>query len=102
MLSLLARLTRVLVTKKILPIWSSLVGLSSFYETGDNTNQNASGFQLYVGLVTNHDQIANINLDTTRDEQYPDSEDDLQPITPDVKLLLHFRQFNAVSAQRVL
>lgn len=93
---------RVFVTKKIPPIWSSLVGLSRFYETMDSTNSNAFGFQLYLRLVTNYDQVAFIILDTARDEQYPDIEEHLQPITPDVEVLLHFRQFNAVSAQRVL
>lgn len=68
----------------------------------DHTDENAPGFQLYLRLVTNYDQIATVILDTVRTEQYRDIENHLQPITFDVQPLLHFRQFNAVSAQRVL
>ncbi len=93
---------RVFETKKIPRMWSSLVGLSRFYETMDHTNQNAAGFQLYLRLVTNYDEVALVILHNARDEQYADIENYLQPTTSDVELLLHFREFNAVSAQRVL
>ncbi len=93
---------RVFVTKKIPRIWSSLIGLSRFYETMEHTDQNSPGFQLFLRMVTNYDQIALIILVTARNEQYRDIEDHLLPITPDGEFLLHFRQFNAVSAQRIL
>jgi len=93
---------RVFVTQKIPPMWSSLLALSRLYEMVNCNNQNASGFQLYFRLVTSYDQVAFIVLDTARNEQHPDIEDRLQPVSPDVELLLHFRPFNVVSAQRVL
>lgn len=83
-------------------MWSSLLALSRLYEMMEYYNQNAPSFQLYFRLVTSYDQVAFIILDNAHNEQHPDIEDRLQPVSPDVELLLHFRPFNVVSAQRIL
>ena len=77
--------------------WHSLAGVTRFYEKKDR-GPAETRFVLKPRLALTYTQVAFMVRDIVEDEASPDIESHLQPLSTDAELLLHFPQFNAVSA----
>jgi len=92
-----------ITTSNIPNVWHSLYGLSRFYDKKEHKELGIP-FQLKLHLALDYNQVARIMRDLVLDEMdgtVGDIYTDLQPTCHEAKLILHFHQFNVVTAQLI-